>query len=119
MKKDIHPKYKDTTFSCGCGATFTIGSTLKEDELKLDICSQCHLFYTGKQKLVDTEGRVEKFRAKLENAKKVQAEAVKKMKKKNHEDEDEDEIVEEVKKEEKIEKVKEVEEAKEDEKEEK
>ena len=59
MKEGIHPDYKQTTIRCACGETFTTGST-KED-IFVEICSKCHPFYTGKQKLVDTGGRVEKF----------------------------------------------------------
>ena len=63
MKADIHPTYyPDAKVVCVCGNTFTTGSTMKE--LSIDICSECHPFYTGKQKLVDTEGRVEKFKKK-------------------------------------------------------
>ena len=63
MKPEIHPTYyKDAKVICVCGNTFTTGSILKE--IKIDICSSCHPFYTGKQKLVDTEGRVERFRKK-------------------------------------------------------
>ncbi len=62
MKKDIHPKYYDVTITCACGNTIKTRST-KED-IHLDICSNCHPFFTGKQKLVDTEGRVERFRRK-------------------------------------------------------
>jgi len=65
MKKDIHPKYhKDGKAKCACGATFDIGSA--EDFIEVEICSQCHPFYTGKEKIIDTMGRVEKFRKKLE-----------------------------------------------------
>ncbi len=65
MKKDIHPKYnKDAKVICACGNNFTTGSTLTE--LKTELCSSCHPFYTGKQKLVDTARRVEKFQAKME-----------------------------------------------------
>jgi len=60
MKKDIHPDYKQITATCACGSTFEMGSVLKE--LKVEICSNCHPFFTGKQKLVDTAGRIEKFR---------------------------------------------------------
>ena len=60
MKKDIHPEYKTITAVCACGSTFEIGSVLPE--LKVEICSSCHPFFTGKQKLVDTAGRIEKFR---------------------------------------------------------
>lgn len=64
MKKDIHPKYnKEIKASCACGHSFTTGSV--DAELKTDICSACHPFYTGKQKLVDTARRVEKFQAKV------------------------------------------------------
>ena len=63
MKDNIHPKYVVTKVTCGCGNTFTTGSTLCQD-VKLDICSACHPFYTGKQKFVDTAGRVEKFQRK-------------------------------------------------------
>jgi large subunit ribosomal protein L31 len=63
MKKDIHPTYyADATVTCVCGNTFKTGSTVKE--LKVDICSNCHPFFTGKQKLIDTEGRIERFRKK-------------------------------------------------------
>jgi len=63
MKKGIHPKYyTDTAVTCACGNTFTTGST--EPELKIELCSACHPFYTGKQKLVDTARRVEKFHEK-------------------------------------------------------
>jgi len=65
MKKDLHPKYNTKAkVSCACGNSFTVGSTL--NELNVEICSLCHPFYTGKQKLVDTARRVEKFQAKLE-----------------------------------------------------
>ena len=63
MKQGLHPEYKTVTVKCACGATFETRST-KED-LKVDICSNCHPFFTGKQKLVDTGGRVEKFRKKF------------------------------------------------------
>ena len=60
MKTDIHPEYVATQFSCSCGNTFTIGST-KGGNVHLDLCNECHPFFTGKQKLVDTGGRVERF----------------------------------------------------------
>lgn len=64
MKKDIHPKYYPSAkVSCACGNGFTTGSTLPE--LKVEICSACHPFYTGKQKLLDSARRVEKFQAKV------------------------------------------------------
>jgi len=62
MKKDIHPKYYQCKVTCACGNSWIVGSTRKE--ISLDICSACHPFFTGKQKLVDTAGRVEKFRRK-------------------------------------------------------
>lgn len=62
MKSGIHPEYHQVTVHCACGATWTTGST-KED-LHLEICSQCHPFFTGRQKLIDTEGRVERFNKK-------------------------------------------------------
>lgn len=70
MKKDIHPTYhQKATVTCSCGHKFTMGATI--DGIKIDLCSQCHPFYTGKQKLVDTAGRVDKFRARQEAAKKA------------------------------------------------
>jgi len=65
MKKDLHPKYyPQAKVACACGNAFTTGSTLPE--LKVEICSVCHPFYTGKQKLIDSARRVEKFQAKIE-----------------------------------------------------
>ena len=70
MKKDIHPKYyKDAKVSCVCGHTFVTGSTLAE--IKTELCSACHPFYTGKQKLVDSARRVEKFQAKVSAQKQI------------------------------------------------
>ena len=63
MKEGIHPDYVETSVSCGCGNSFTTRST--RSELKIDICSQCHPFYTGKLKFVDTAGRIEKFKTKF------------------------------------------------------
>ena len=60
MKKGIHPKYVEATVTCACGETFKTRST--KPELRVEICSKCHPFYTGTQKIVDTEGRVERFR---------------------------------------------------------
>jgi len=62
MKSDIHPEYNTITVTCACGASFEMRSTKNIDQV--DICSECHPFYTGKQKLVDTAGRVERFRKK-------------------------------------------------------
>ena len=61
MKADIHPAYADINVTCGCGNEFTTRSTLGKD-LRVEICSACHPFYTGTQKIVDTGGRVDKFR---------------------------------------------------------
>jgi len=61
MKKDIHPNYNQVDVVCACGASFKTGTTKKGDTLKVDICNQCHPFYTGKQKIVDTGGRVDRF----------------------------------------------------------
>ncbi|EKD93188.1 MAG: 50S ribosomal protein L31 [uncultured bacterium] len=82
MKKDdTHPQYHDDAkVTCSCGHVFTIGSTKKE--LETDLCSKCHPFYTGQQKLVDTAGRVDKFRQKAEAAKKKQEANAKKAPKK-------------------------------------
>ncbi len=63
MKADIHPKYQLITVTCTCGNSFQTRSTLGED-LQVEVCSSCHPFYTGKQKIVDTGGRVDKFRKK-------------------------------------------------------
>lgn len=62
MKEGIHPKYVETTIRCACGKEFTVGST--KTGVSVEICSNCHPFYTGKQKLVDTAGRIERFRRK-------------------------------------------------------
>ena len=65
MKKDIHPTYyPDAVVKCACGNTFTVGSTVKE--IDVELCSSCHPFYTGKQKLVDSGGRVDRFKKRLE-----------------------------------------------------
>ena len=64
MNPDIHPKYHDITVTCSCGNSFQTRSTLRDEQLHLDICSACHPFYTGQQKIVDTAGRVDKFRRK-------------------------------------------------------
>lgn len=63
MKTDTHPDYKEINVTCSCGNTFKTRSTLSRD-LNVEVCSACHPFYTGKQKILDTAGRVEKFRQK-------------------------------------------------------
>jgi len=64
MKAGIHPKYQKVTIACACGNSFEAGSTLTEN-LRVEICSNCHPLYTGKSKLIDTAGRVDKFRARM------------------------------------------------------
>ncbi|MEK9771048.1 MAG: 50S ribosomal protein L31 [Nitrosomonadales bacterium] len=63
MKKDTHPNYPEINVTCSCGNKFTTNSVVAKD-LSIEVCSQCHPFYTGKQKIVDTAGRVEKFKQK-------------------------------------------------------
>ena len=75
MKKDIHPEYVLTTVSCTCGNTFTTRSTEKGGEIRADVCNACHPFYTGKQKILDTGGRVARFEARY-GKKKVAAPVV-------------------------------------------
>jgi large subunit ribosomal protein L31 len=73
MKKGIHPEYYKTTVRCACGNEFETGSTVKE--INVEICSKCHPFFTGKQKLVDSAGRVERFRKKYATFNKAQSES--------------------------------------------
>jgi len=81
MKKSIHPKYHpQAKVSCQCGHSFTTGST--QPEIKIDICSHCHPFYTGKSKFVDTEGRIDRFRQKIAQAKKTKTKKKKRKKSK-------------------------------------
>ena len=61
VKKDIHPAYVETTVTCTCGSTFVTRSTETSGKIAADVCSQCHPFYTGKQKILDTGGRVARF----------------------------------------------------------
>lgn len=66
--KDIHPQYfEKATITCACGNSFTVGST--KENIRIELCSECHPFYTGKQKFVDTARRVEKFQEKMQKAK--------------------------------------------------
>jgi len=77
MKKDIHPAYfPNATIKCACGNEITIGSTKKETAV--EICANCHPFFTGKKKIIDAAGRVEKFRARVAKAKKSQKTKTKK-----------------------------------------
>lgn len=83
MKKDIHPQYySNVKAKCACGAVFTVGST--KPEIQIEICSHCHPFYTGKGKLIDTAGRVEKFKERKTKASavSVRKKSVKKAEKK-------------------------------------
>jgi large subunit ribosomal protein L31 len=75
MKEKIHPNYHEVNVVCACGATFKTRSTFKSDLLHLDICSKCHPFFTGKQKLVDSAGRVERFQRKYAGFRKAAADA--------------------------------------------
>jgi len=78
MKTDLHPKYnKDIKVTCSCGSQFLVGSTMPE--IKTEICSGCHPFYTGKQKLIDSAGRVDKFMERVKKAQKMQEKKVKKV----------------------------------------
>ena len=72
MKAEIHPKYNEITVTCSCGSTFKTCSTLGKP-LHIEVCSTCHPFYTGKQKIVDTAGRVEKFKQKYAKGAKAAA----------------------------------------------
>lgn len=80
MKEKIHPKYYEATASCACGATYQIGST--KENIHIDICSACHPLFTGKQKLLDIEGRVQKFKKKYAGVTPRKKKPAKKKKKK-------------------------------------
>ena len=71
MKKDVHPEYQECIVTCACGNTFKTRSTKKE--IRVEICSQCHPFFTGKQKFIDSAGRIEKFKQKYGDAKDIKA----------------------------------------------
>lgn len=87
MKASIHPEYMETKVTCsGCGTTFTSHSTVPA--IEVEICSQCHPFYTGKQKLVDTAGRVDKFMARRKAADELKAAAKPKKARKSEETEE-------------------------------
>ena len=72
MKPEIHPEYKDVKVACSCGNNFVTGSTIGHD-LHIEICAKCHPFYTGTQKLIDTAGRVDRFRQKYGQGSKAKA----------------------------------------------
>ncbi len=61
MQEGIHPNYSETKVTCSCGNSFSTRSTLAKDELSIEVCSECHPFYTGQQKVVDTAGQIDKF----------------------------------------------------------
>lgn len=68
MKQGIHPQYMKATVTCACGESFETGST--KEEIRVEICSKCHPFFTGKQRIVDSGGQVEKFQKRLKKAEK-------------------------------------------------
>jgi large subunit ribosomal protein L31 len=68
LKQGIHPEYVETQVTCTCGASFTTHSTEKSGQIRADVCSECHPFYTGKQKILDTGGRVARFEARFGKA---------------------------------------------------
>lgn len=79
MKKDIHPKYyKEAKIICACGNVITTGST--KPEMKVEVCSACHPFYTGKKRLLDTTGRLDRFKKRVEKGEKIKAEMLEKKK---------------------------------------
>ena len=80
MKKEVHPDYHEATVTCACGNTFKIGSTM--EKITVEVCSACHPFFTGKQKLVDTARRVEKFQTKASKTAAIKKTGVKGRKKK-------------------------------------
>ena len=65
MKPEIHPDYKDINVTCSCGNSFQTRSTLGKDDLQVEVCSKCHPFYTGKQKILDSAGQIDKFRKRF------------------------------------------------------
>ncbi len=71
MKPDIHPKYEETTVTCACGHSFTTRST--RQNLRIDVCSNCHPFYSGEQRMVDTAGQVDRFMKRLQSTQSKQA----------------------------------------------
>ncbi|MBN9287835.1 MAG: 50S ribosomal protein L31 [Gammaproteobacteria bacterium 39-13] len=75
MKPEIHPDYQQKTVICSCGNTFQTGSTYKSDTIRVDVCNECHPFYTGKHKIVDTAGRVDQFMRRYGTYKKATTEA--------------------------------------------
>lgn len=70
MKKEIHPEYKETLVTCGCGETFQTKST--KSKIAVEVCSKCHPFYTGRQKFVDRAGQIEKFQKRFQKSQKTE-----------------------------------------------
>ena len=94
MKKGIHPKYyPDSKVTCSCGNTFTVGST--KETIRTDICSACHPFFTGEQRLVDTAGQVERFIRRLEKSEELRAEELTRLETEGEEVEVEEKVEEE------------------------
>ena len=81
MKKEGHPEYKELEVTCGCGNTFKTKSTITKGSLHIEICSECHPFYTGQQKMMDTAGRVDRFQQKYGKTKKTAADTTAKVEK--------------------------------------
>ena len=75
MKADIHPAYRPIKVKCSCGYEFSIGSSLQEDSLNIEVCSNCHPYYTGKQKVIDTAGMVDSFHRRFSKLGQKPAEA--------------------------------------------
>jgi len=71
MKADIHPNYHEVKITCSCGKVFETRSAMAKQEMHIEVCSECHPFYTGQQKIVDTAGRVERFRQKYGNVQRL------------------------------------------------
>lgn len=71
MKADTHPNYQEVNVTCSCGNKFSTRSTVGRDQYRIEVCSECHPFYTGQQKIVDTAGRVERFNQKYGNVKRL------------------------------------------------
>jgi large subunit ribosomal protein L31 len=65
MKPEIHPEYREVNVTCSCGNSFETRSTIAKNELQVEVCSQCHPFYTGKQKILDSAGQIDKFRKRF------------------------------------------------------
>ena len=77
MKTDIHPEYTPTEVTCSCGNTFTTRSTADSNSIRVELCNECHPFYTGRQKLVDSGGRVERYKQRMAKSQAKKAEAQK------------------------------------------